>query len=182
VVITGEVGNGGSTPLTSFRVVPERSSLIIQARSNVGAINWEATGIEGAIDAEVHDGTVDMVARPTAQLEIAVENLRSGNKLYDAELMQRIDARRYPTTAIELRELTPVTDSRYRASGALTFHGITREVTGTVSVEGDADRLVVEGEQVFDIRDFDVPSPKILMLKILPDVRVHLLLLAERES
>jgi polyisoprenoid-binding protein YceI len=169
--------------VTAFRVVPDRSSLIIQARSNVGAINWEATGIQGVIETDLDDGDLDLGSDPHARLELDVDLLRSGNKLYDAELLQRIDARRYPNTSVELRELAPVTGGRYRASGDLTFHGITREITGTVSVEADGtERLLVEGEQVFDIRDFDVPSPKILMLKILPDVRVHLLLLAERES
>jgi len=169
--------------VTAFRVIPERSSLIIQARSNVGAINWEATGIEGVIEAGFDNGDLDLASRPNARLEVSVDRLHSGNKLYDAELLQRIDGRRYPSTCVELRELAPVTGGRYRASGDLTFHGITREVTGTVAVENDGgERLVVEGEQVFDIRDFDVPSPKILMLKILPDVRVLLLLLAERES
>jgi polyisoprenoid-binding protein YceI len=167
----------------SFRVVADRSSLLIQARSNVGAINWEATGIEGIVEADVRDGAVEASAPVHAKLEVAVDRLRSGNSLYDAELLQRIDARRYPTTSVELRELTPVTGARYRANGDLVFHGITREVSGTVSVSAvDDDTLVVEGEQVFDIRDFDVPSPKILMLKILPDVRVHLFLRAERES
>ena len=169
--------------VTSYRVVPERSSLLIQARSNVGAINWEATGIAGEIAAGVQDGALDLDSSPHARLEVAVERLQSGNTLYDAELLQRIDARRFPTTVVELRELTPVTGSRYRAAGELSFHGITRQVTGTVAIEvDDGDRLVVEGEQVFDIRDFDVPSPKILMLKILPDVRVHLFLLAERAT
>jgi len=164
-------------------VVPDRSSLIIQARSNVGAINWEAVGIEGFIDTELRDGTVDLDSPARAHLEVAVERLQSGNSLYDAELLQRIDARRYPSTSVDLRDLHPVTGARYRATGDLNFHGITREVTGTVSVEvNGGGRLMVEGEHVFDIRDFDVPSPKILMLKILPDVRVHLLLLAERES
>jgi len=177
------VDSGGAKPVTAFRVVPERSSLIIQARSNVGAINWEATGIEGVIEADVDAGDLDLGSNPKARLELSVASLQSGNKLYDAELLQRIDARRYPSTIVELKELALVTGGRYRASGDLTFHGITREVIGTVAVETDGgDRLVVEGEQVFDIRDFDVPSPKILMLKILPDVRVHLLLLAEKED
>ena len=43
-------------------------------------------------------------------------------------------------------------------------------------------RLVVTGEQVFDIRDFDVPSPTVLMLRIYPDVRVHLHVEAELEE
>ncbi|MBV9040928.1 MAG: YceI family protein [Acidimicrobiia bacterium] len=169
--------------MSSFRIVPDRSSLIIQARSSVGGINWEATGIDGAIVADIREGAVDADAPIHAKLEMAVDELRSGNALYDAELLQRIDARRYPTTTVELREVKALTTSRYRVIGDLSFHGITREVSGTVVLEAtDADTLMIEGEQVFDIRDFDVPSPKILMLKILPDVRVHMLLRAERES
>jgi polyisoprenoid-binding protein YceI len=169
--------------LRRFRVVPDRSSLIIQARSNVGSINWEATGVEGVIAAAVQDGSVALAPLPSATLDLAVGGLQSGNSLYDAELLQRIDAHRYPSTSVVLKSLDPVAPPRFRATGDLTFHGITKEVTGTVTVDiADHDTLIVEGEQVLDIRDFDVPSPKILALKILPDVRVHLLLLAERES
>jgi hypothetical protein len=54
---------------------------------------------------------------------------------------------------------------------------------GTVNVEALSDRrLVITGEQVFDIRDFAVPSPTVLMLRIFPDVRVHLHAEAERED
>jgi hypothetical protein len=33
--------------MARFRLVPERSSLAIEARSNVGPIRWEATGLQG---------------------------------------------------------------------------------------------------------------------------------------
>jgi hypothetical protein len=48
-----------------------------------------------------------------------------------------------------------------------------------VSVQDDQS-LLVEGEQVFDIRDFNVNPPRILMLRVYPDVRVRLQLVAER--
>ena len=35
-------------------------------------------------------------------------------------------------------------------------------------------KLVISGEQVFDIRDFDIASPTVLMLRIYPDVLVQL--------
>ena len=41
------------------------------------------------------------------------------------------------------------------------------------------DRIVISGEQVFDIRDFALPSPTMLMLRIFPDVRVRLYAEAE---
>ena len=40
-------------------------------------------------------------------------------------------------------------------------------------------RLSVTGEQVVDIRDFDIISPSVLMLRIYPDVVVKLYLEAE---
>jgi len=47
---------------------------------------------------------------------------------------------------------------------------------------GRADRLVVQGDHVVDIRDFDIESPTVLMLRIYPDVRVQLQVEAEREG
>jgi polyisoprenoid-binding protein YceI len=104
--------------------------------------------------------------------------------LYDAELLRRIDARRFPTAKVELRECTASgLGSRYGLKGDLTFHGVTRPAEGTVSVEALSDhRILITGEQVFDIRDFAVPSPTMLMLRIYPDVRVRLQAEAELEE
>jgi len=159
-----------------YAVVPERSSISIEARSSVGPIHWRAVGPKGWIEMHVSGGAVETEPVPTARLELAIESLSSGNALYDAELQRRIDARRYPRAVIELREVAAVGDSpRYQLQGDLTFHGVTREVRGTVTTQFTADGGIrVDGEQVFDIRDFNVPSPTILMLKIFPDVRVRL--------
>jgi len=40
----------------------------------------------------------------------------------------------------------------------------------------------VQGDHVVDIRDFDIESPTVLMLRIYPDVRVQLQVEAEREG
>ncbi len=109
--------------------------------------------------------------------------LRSGNGLYDAELLRRIDARRFPTATVELRGCAASgLASRYHLEGALTFHGVTRPVHGAVDVRVVADHLVITGEQSFDIRDFAIPSPTVLMLRIYPDVRVRLQAEAEWED
>jgi polyisoprenoid-binding protein YceI len=171
--------------MARFRLVPERSSLAIDARSNVGPIRWEATGLQGGFDlVEGGPETVDAPKARWAELELPVDNLSSGNPLYDAELMRRIDARTYPTAQVALRHVDPVgTGNRYQLQGDLTFHGVTRLLTGTVEIAFPAsDVALVYGEKVIDIRDFDVPSPAVLMLKILPDVRVRMSLEAEREG
>jgi len=170
------------TEKTRYRVVTERSALVIEARSNVGPITFGTTSIEGYVDAALDETSGDAGASPAALLSVELSTLRSGNRLYDAELLHRVDARRHPSTSVELRDANRIGRSdRYEVSGALTFHGITRAITGTValSVPG-AGKLLVTGEHVFDMRDFDLVAPSVLMLRIYPDVRVQLHLDAER--
>jgi hypothetical protein len=157
-------------------LLPERSVVLIEVRSSVGPISFGAIGLEGTVEAEVAHGVLRPGTQPAAHVEIEVNGLRSGNKLYDAELMRRIDARHFPTARIDLTRTTAVGETnRFRLGGEMSFHGVRRTVEGAVSVNVvDDRRLVVTGEQVFDIRDFDVPSPTVLMLRIYPDVRVRL--------
>jgi DNA-binding PadR family transcriptional regulator len=170
--------------LRQFRLVPDRSVVLIEVRSTVGPISFGAQGVTGTVVADVAGGALRSGMPPTAEIEIAVDGLRSGNSVYDAELLRRIDARRFPVASIRLAECAAIgAGNRYRLAGELTFHGVTRSVGGTVSVAVISDRrLVVTGEQIFDIRDFDVPSPTVLMLRIYPDVRVHLHVEAEFEE
>jgi hypothetical protein len=166
-----------------FRVVPDRSVVLIEARSTVGPIRFGAIGLTGHVEAEVADGTIVADTQPAGHLEIAVCELRSGNSLYDAELLRRIDARRFPTVTLELRETNAlVPGERYRLDADVTFHGVTRPLRGTVSMSLANGKLVVTGEQAFDIRDFVLASPTVLMLRIYPDVRVHLHVEAELED
>jgi PadR family transcriptional regulator PadR len=183
---TDDLGTGrgeGSVPGT-YRLVPDRCALLIDVRSTAGPISFGTIGISGSIRAAVDNDTLRTDVAPSGCLTIDVSGLSSGNKLYDAELLRRIDARRFPTVTVELKQCEGQgPGGRYRLAGELTFHGVTRPAEGTVSVEAVSDRrLVITGEQVFDIRDFSVPSPTMLMLRIYPDVRVRLHAEAELEE
>jgi hypothetical protein len=166
-----------------FRVLPDRSAVMIDARSSVGPITFGAIGVTGSIEVAVAGRRVCSDPFPTAHLEIEVDQLRSGNSLYDAELMRRIDARRHPTVSLDLRDCTALgSTGRYQLMGEVTFHGVSRPLDGTVSVAMSSDHsLVIRGEQVVDIRDFGVVSPTVLMLRIYPDVVVGLQIEAELE-
>jgi hypothetical protein len=159
-----------------FRLSPDRSVVLIDVRSTVGPISFGADRLTGSIAADMTEGAIRPGSQPSAHVEIAVDGLRSGNRVYDAELLRRIDARGFPAATLDLRHCLAVgSTGRYRVAGELTFHGVTRPTEGTVDIAVAADgRLVVTGEHVFDIRDFAVPSPTVLMLRIYPDVRVHL--------
>jgi DNA-binding PadR family transcriptional regulator len=177
---TADAGAGadGAEPSAParFRLVHDRSAVLVEVRSTVGPLSFGAIGVDGAVRAAVTDGAIRTDAPPLARLEIDVARLSSGNRLYDAELLRRIDAHRFPTATVELdRCATSRPGGHYRLEGRLTFHGVTRPASGTVRVEAAAGgRLVIAGEQVFDIRDFAVTSPTVLMLRIYPDVRVRL--------
>jgi PadR family transcriptional regulator PadR len=173
-----------SLELSSFELDPERSAVLIDVRSTVGPLSFGTLGVTGTIVAAFADGLLRTDIAPSGRLTIDVSGLNSGNRLYDAELLRRIDARGYPAAFVELRECAlSGPGTRYRLAGELTFHGVTRLAEGTVTVDAVSDRrLVITGEQVFDIRDFAIPSPTMLMLRIFPDVRVHLHAEAERRS
>jgi DNA-binding PadR family transcriptional regulator len=170
--------------LRSFELDPDRSAVLIDVRSTAGPLSFGTLGVTGTIHAAFADGVLRTDIPPSGHLTIDVSGLNSGNRLYDAELLRRIDARGYPAAFVELGECAlSGPGPRYRLAGELTFHGVTRQAEGTVTVDALSDRrLVITGEQVFDIRDFAIPSPTMLMLRIFPDVRVHLHAEAERRS
>lgn len=176
--------SGDGSTSTSFRVLPDRAAVVFVARSNAGPITFGATGIEGSIDAEVDQGAVSTRIQPAARLQVPIDKLTSGNQLYDAELMRRVDARLFPHAVVELQKVSPVgRTGRYHVQGELTFHGVTQSMEGTVSVSFPSpERMVVEGEQILDMRHFHITPPTVAMLRIYPDVRVQLHLEAKMEG
>lgn len=163
--------------MATFEITPERSTIIVAARSSTGPINWQATEPTGQITLPLIDGAIDLSLAASARIEMPVARLTSGNAIYDAELLRRIDARRFPLVTVTLSEGRHVgDDGRYAVDGLVDLHGVTRSVDGVIAVELTGERLVVTGEKVLDIRDFDLPAPHMLLLKIYPTVRVHLML------
>lgn len=165
-----------------YDVDPERSQIWIGARSSVHPVNSESRGLSGYVDVTVDGaGQLEPGVVPTARLELPVDRLSSGNPLYDREMRRRVDARRFPTISGALHSLRRVGAGRYAAEGDVTFRGVTRRVADelTVSVPEEGS-LVLEGEHVFDVREFDMEPPRILMLRVHPEVRVRVRVVAER--
>ncbi|MBV8979743.1 MAG: YceI family protein [Acidimicrobiia bacterium] len=164
--------------MAAYTIVPGASEISIGGTSTVHAIKGSAVDVNGALEADLDGG--ELVRSLSGRIEVPVAGLRSGNPLQDGELQRRVDARRYPRIVGEVRKAVPLgEDGLFRVEGDVTFHGVARAVEDTVVVRADGDRLTLEGEHVFDIRDFGVKPPRILMLRVDPMVKVRIRLVAE---
>jgi polyisoprenoid-binding protein YceI len=167
--------------VTRFAVVPERSTVWIEARSSVHPIHTRTDGLEGFVELGVDShGRVDLARTPTGRLSLRVDRLRSGNMLEERELRRRIDARRFPTIDGELLDMRPAVDGdRYTIRGAITFRGVTKEHEGEMHISFHDDTVTLVGASRFDIRDYGMEPPRVLMLRVDPDVAVRVEIVAE---
>lgn len=161
--------------MSRYRVVAAESPVQIDARSSmhpIHAITRELSGdIEVTLDAQ---GWPDLTKPYSATLSLPVESIRSGNNLQDREMRRRLDSRRNPTIEVSVAEAQPAaTGGRYRATARIAANGQAQSVTGEVRMRSEGDRIVIEGEQVIDMRSFGVEPPRLLILKVEPEVTVH---------
>jgi polyisoprenoid-binding protein YceI len=170
--------------VSRYRIVPERSRIWVEATSSLHPIRAETSGLKGHFDADIVNGRITGGTPVTGRVEIDADRLRTGNGLYDYEIGRRLEVRKYPVIRGTVRAVEPIGDGkRHRVSGELDLHGVARPVTGEVTLRAVDDRaLEIEGERSFDLRDHGLEPPRLLMLKVHPDVRVRGLVVAEREG
>lgn len=165
--------------MTRFVVDPARSQVWIDGSSTVHPVRATATGLEGMFEADVVDGAISSPV--SGRIEIAVERLRSGNPLVDRETRRRVDARRYPTIEGRVTETLGVDGPRARVRGVIDFRGESRTVEGALDITPTEDGVHIEGQQTFDVRDWGLDPPRLLALKVHPQVEVRVSVEAVRE-
>ena len=168
--------------MVQYRIDPERSELIIDARSNVHPIEIRAAGVSGTIDIGVSAGQVDLSSPPRADFEITPDLLRSGIDLYDKEIHRRIGALKYRVIRGRIHDAREIAPARYSLSGTLSLRGVTREIEGEVEVRVHGGALEIEGSTLLDTRDYTIDPPKILMLEVHPKVKIRTLIRAVRAN
>ena len=65
-------------------------------------------------------------------------------------------------------------------AGDLTF-GVTRPYEDEMTVEASDGTVILAGEKTFDVRDFGMQPPRILLLRVEPHVSVKVAITAEKE-
>jgi polyisoprenoid-binding protein YceI len=167
-----------------FRIDPDESRVWIEARSSLHPVHSETTGLRGSLELTFDaEGRLDAGSPSSGHVELDAETLSTGNGLYDREMRRRIDVRRHPTIAGELRAMKETqTPGRYRVEGEVTFRGVCRTAADEMVITADGDGAVrLEGEHTFDIRDFTMEPPKLLALRVYPEVAVRVALVARPE-
>jgi len=143
----------------------------IQAKSSVHPIKGEIKAITGDVTGAVEDGKILLDPMPSGYIECPVDALKSGNKLEDFEMRRRVEAKKFPTIRFDLREASGGPEE-FKLRCALTFHGVTKEFEETCTAKFDGDKLLVEGQHTFNIEEYGVTAPKIMNLKVYPDVTI----------
>ena len=167
--------------MAKYRIDPDRSRLGADARSSLHPIKVQTDGLEGEAEIEIVDGKVKLDPPPKGRLELDVERLKTGNSLYDRELDRRLEIRRYPRLRGTVKEVKDLGGGKYHVKGELSFHGTTSQVAGDVTVRVVDDATIeVEGEQTFDMRQFGLDPPNLIVVKVYPDVKVRATVVARK--
>jgi polyisoprenoid-binding protein YceI len=168
-----------------YRIVPESSHVWIEAQSNVHPIHSSTDGLEGFVEIQMApDGGVDLTQNPSGHLSLSVNRLSSGNRLEDREMQKRIDAKRYPTIDGALDKMERLgNDGSYKVRGGITFRGVAHNYEDEMTVHAVDDQTIkLAGKSRFDIRDFGMEPPRVLMLRVEPEVDVRVEIVATKEA
>ena len=175
----------------------ERSFLTIDATSSIHPIHT-TTRVAGWVDLDAGGRPVLAPDEPPppggviGQVAFDVTAMRSGNPLIDREAERRLRPTEYPTVLGELTALVGRHDGTvlaadtdgpayvYDGAGRLTFHGVTRDITGELSIAKTDDELRLTGTTRIDVTDFVVQPPSLLMVKVHKDVTITIDAVAHR--
>jgi polyisoprenoid-binding protein YceI len=166
-----------------FDIDPEASLMSLDGRSTVHLIHAESGGLTGWIETDVVPETRQTIVHG-GKLVIPLGQLASGKTLYDTELRRRLDTRRYPTATAVLSEWQPTsTPGSYRVKGDVTVRGVTCATEGEMWLSVEDERTVIlNGEHLFDIRDFKIVPPHLLTMTVQPEVTITVALVGRLSS
>lgn len=180
-----------------FLVARDRSRLVVGARTNIGPIAFSTSRLSGSITIDVCGDDLHIRRTSEAEVVVQIEDLSSGNRLYDRELYRRIDSLRFPSALLRLRESLRIGSGNcFEVVGDLTLHGVTVELKGHVAASllsppsprllsgtksKGAKWLYVIGEQALDVRVFNLEPPNMPIFKFYTDVKLSLHLEADEE-
>jgi len=156
--------------VTRFRWT-ELSRVELHARSTLHLIRAATHDVTGEAVGEARGGGFLLDGEPPGFVEVPIRALHSWNPIEDFEMRRAVEAGTYPSLRFELLHVGGGPD-RYDVRGAVIAHGVRREFDADVRVSLEGGWLTVDGDHVFDVREFGITPPHLLGIRVEPDVRV----------
>ena len=171
--------------MARYRIVPEQSRVWIDARSSVHPIRSATDGLEGYRRAGA--GQRRRLGRFRDAVGQALVAGRAGCRRATgwktASCKRRIEAHRYPTIVGVLQEIRPIGHRGELPGRAGTSPSVARPAQDEMTIRPLDDQTIqLAGKSRFDIRDFGMEPPRVLMLTVEPEVDVRVEILAMKES
>lgn len=165
------VGGLNAQPIT---VAVDSTESILQYHGHHPLHGWTGTSrsVHGTLRLDLSDPADP--ARSAVTIRVPVASFDSGNSNRDANMLDAVEADRYPdvlfeSTAISVQRWER-TASGYEGSwtvgGNLTFHGQTHPVTIPVTVRIEGNRFEATGAFSIALSQFKVRRPKLLLWSI----------------
>ncbi len=117
------------------------------------------------IDADIDAKTIQDVT-----VKVDVTTFDSGNSNRDSHAMEVVDALTYPDASFKSTSVSQKGDSVF-VDGALTFHGMTRDVRIAATTDWSAGRLTVTGGFDISLTAFHIERPALLLIPISDTLR-----------
>ena len=143
----------------------------------------QTAGLRGEFEALVSpDGRLESQG-VSGRFSLPTDSLHSGNRLFDRDMKKMLEIRKYPEITGEILDVkADDANGGYQLRGNLTLHGVRNEVTGRARVVelGDGHALI-EGAMTLDFTHFKLDPPKLLILKVMPELEIWGHVYAERQ-
>jgi len=172
-------GSRHDVGMSRFIIDPEASEVWIEGTSSVHPIHASATGLTGWVELSRSRSGIARAPRLAGEVRIAVDRLSSGNSLVDRETRRRVDARRHPEIVGTITGGERSAADRLAVTGDIAFRGEVRPVSGELTVSDDGDRLVLDGSETFDVREWGLEPPRVALLRVHPEVGVRIHVVAD---
>jgi YceI-like domain len=155
--------------MTRFTIDPASATIAFDASTSLHAVAARAP-VAGWFEAEIADGGFVPGSTVSGGLEVAVDSIRSGNPLYDAETRRRIDVRDHPAISASIATTTNIDAASVVVEGTVTFHGEEVLLEGELTL---APGPMLTGEGTVDIRWWGLQPPRLLAFRVEPEVVVR---------
>ncbi len=164
--------------MTRFTIDAAASVVTFTGSSSLHPIVATAPGA-GWFEADVTGGRFEPDTMIAGRLEVPIVEIRSGNPLIDAETRRRFGRGATRAIIAEITDTLHVDDASARVEGTVTLLDETTTVEGEIML---ATGPVLTGEGQFDVRWWGMKPPRLLAVRVHPEVvvRIRLRLVAER--